>query len=60
MTVLSQHNLRTTIGLIHQVTHLFVDRSGGVLTRAGVEAWLERVTGGVLIARGARLAWERR
>lgn len=38
----------------------FVDRLGGVLTRPRVKAWLERVTGGVLIALGARLAWERR
>ena len=33
---------------------------GVVLTRPKVKAWLERVTGGVLIALGARLAWERR
>lgn len=38
----------------------FVDRLGGVLTRPTVKAWLERVTGGVLIALGARLAWEHR
>jgi threonine/homoserine/homoserine lactone efflux protein len=38
----------------------FVDRLGGVLTRPKVKAWLERVTGGVLIALGARLAWARR
>lgn len=38
----------------------FVDRLGGVLTRPRVKAWLERITGGVLIALGARLAWERR
>jgi threonine/homoserine/homoserine lactone efflux protein len=38
----------------------FVDRIGGVLTRPAVKAWLERVTGGLLIALGARLAWERR
>jgi threonine/homoserine/homoserine lactone efflux protein len=31
-----------------------------VLGRAGVRRWLERVTGGVLIALGARLALERR
>ena len=29
-------------------------------TRPRVKAWLERVTGGLLIALGARLAWERR
>jgi RhtB (resistance to homoserine/threonine) family protein len=38
----------------------FVDRIGAVLTRPRVKAWLERVTGGLLIALGARLAWERR
>jgi len=38
----------------------FVDRIGAVLTRPTVKAWLERVTGGLLIALGARLAWERR
>ena len=38
----------------------FVDRLGSVLTRPRVKAWLERITGGVLIALGARLAWERR
>lgn len=38
----------------------FVDRLGVVLTRPRVKAWLEGVTGGVLIALGARLAWERR
>jgi RhtB (resistance to homoserine/threonine) family protein len=38
----------------------FVDRLGAVLTRPRVKAALERMTGGVLIALGARLAWERR
>jgi RhtB (resistance to homoserine/threonine) family protein len=38
----------------------FIDRLGAVLTRPAVKAWLERVTGGLLIALGARLAWERR
>jgi len=38
----------------------FIDRLGAVLTRPVVKAWLERVTGGLLIALGARLAWERR
>lgn len=38
----------------------FVDRLGAILTRPRVKAWLERVTGSVLIALGARLAWERR
>jgi threonine/homoserine/homoserine lactone efflux protein len=30
------------------------------LTRPVVKAWLERVTGGALVALGARLAWDRR
>ena len=38
----------------------FVGRLGVVLTRPRVKASLERVTGGVLIALGARLAWEHR
>jgi threonine/homoserine/homoserine lactone efflux protein len=37
-----------------------VSRVSAVLGRAGVGRWLERVTGGVLIALGARLALERR
>jgi threonine/homoserine/homoserine lactone efflux protein len=38
----------------------FIDRVGAVLTRPRVKMWLERVTGGLLIGLGARLAWERR
>ena len=38
----------------------FIDRIGAVLTRPRVKMSLERVTGGILIALGARLAWERR
>ncbi|HXT19005.1 MAG TPA: LysE family translocator [Gemmatimonadaceae bacterium] len=38
----------------------FVDRLGVVLTRPRVRATLERLTGGLLIALGARLAWDRR
>jgi threonine/homoserine/homoserine lactone efflux protein len=38
----------------------FVDRLGAVLTRPVVKLNLERVTGGLLIALGARLAWARR
>jgi len=38
----------------------FIDRVGAVLTRPNVKKWLERVTGGLLVALGARLAWERR
>jgi threonine/homoserine/homoserine lactone efflux protein len=37
-----------------------VDRIGAVLTRPVVKLNLERVTGGLLIALGARLAWARR
>ena len=37
-----------------------LSRIGALLGRAGVGRWLERVTGGVLIALGARLALERR
>jgi threonine/homoserine/homoserine lactone efflux protein len=38
----------------------FVDRIGAVLTRPRVKLNLERATGGLLIALGARLAWARR
>ena len=38
----------------------FIDRIGAVLTRPRVKMSLERVTGGILVALGARLAWERR
>jgi RhtB (resistance to homoserine/threonine) family protein len=38
----------------------FIERLGTVLGRPSVKAWLERATGGLLIALGARLAWERR
>jgi len=38
----------------------FIDRLGAVLTRPTVKARLEGLTGGLLIALGARLAWERR
>jgi threonine/homoserine/homoserine lactone efflux protein len=37
-----------------------LSRISGVLGRTGVRQWLERVTGGVLIALGVRLALERR
>ncbi len=37
-----------------------LSRMSALLGRAGVRQWLERVTGGVLIALGARLALERR
>jgi threonine/homoserine/homoserine lactone efflux protein len=38
----------------------FVDRLRTALTRPVVKGWLERVTGGALVALGARLAWDRR
>lgn len=38
----------------------FVDKLRSALTRPVVKAWLERVTGGALVALGARLAWDRR
>ena len=38
----------------------FIDRLRAALTRPMVKAWFERVTGGVLVALGARLAWDRR
>ena len=38
----------------------FVDRLRGALARPVVKAWHERVTGVVLVALGARLAWDRR
>ena len=54
-------SLHIAIGFVWLATYAwFVDRIGGVLTRPTVKAWLERVTGGLLIALGARLAWERR
>lgn len=49
------------MGLIWLTSYAwFIDRLGVVLTRPRVKASLERVTGFVLIAFGARLAWERR
>jgi threonine/homoserine/homoserine lactone efflux protein len=38
----------------------FIERLGTVLARPNVKAWLERATGGLLIALGVRLAWDRR
>jgi threonine/homoserine/homoserine lactone efflux protein len=38
----------------------FVNRLRVALTRPMVKAWLERVTGGVLVLLGARLAWDHR
>jgi threonine/homoserine/homoserine lactone efflux protein len=37
-----------------------LSRLGGFLARSGLRSWLDRVTGGVLIALGLRLALERR
>lgn len=54
-------SIHIAMGLVWLTAYAwFVDRLGGVLTRPKVKAWLERITGGVLIALGARLAWERR
>lgn len=51
-------SIHITMGFVWLTAYAwFVDRLGGVLTRPKVKAWLERVTGGVLIALGARLAW---
>ena len=62
--------LRTSVllAMIHNVLGFawlsvyarFVDRLRTALTRPMVKAWLERVTGGALVALGARLAWDRR
>jgi threonine/homoserine/homoserine lactone efflux protein len=38
----------------------FVDRLRVALTRPVAKGWLERVTGGVLVLLGTRLAWDRR
>ena len=44
-----------------EVAHAYVlSRISAFIGRASVRRWLERVTGGVLIALGARLALERR
>jgi len=54
-------SIHIAMGLVWLTAYAwFVDRLGAVLTRPRVKAWLERVTGGLLIALGARLAWERR
>ena len=54
-------SLHVMMGIIWLTAYAhFVDRLGAVLTRPMVKAWLERITGGLLIALGARLAWERR
>jgi threonine/homoserine/homoserine lactone efflux protein len=54
-------SIHITMGLVWLAAYAwFIDRLGAVLTRPRVKAWLERATGGLLIALGARLAWERR
>jgi threonine/homoserine/homoserine lactone efflux protein len=51
----------SVMGIAWLSAYAFVlSRISAVLGRAGVRRWLERVTGGVLIALGARLALERR
>lgn len=54
-------SIHIAMGFLWLATYAwFVDQLGAVLTRPRVKAWLERITGGVLIALGARLAWARR
>jgi threonine/homoserine/homoserine lactone efflux protein len=54
-------SIHISMGLVWLTAYAwFVDRLGAVLTRPRVKVWLEGITGGVLIALGARLAWERR
>jgi RhtB (resistance to homoserine/threonine) family protein len=49
------------MGVVWLTAYAYVlSRIGVLLGRSGVQRWLERVTGGVLIALGARLALERR
>lgn len=49
------------MGVVWLTAYAYVlARVGILLGRSGVKRWLERVTGGVLIALGARLALERR
>jgi RhtB (resistance to homoserine/threonine) family protein len=49
------------MGIVWLSAYAYVlSRVSAVLDRSGVRRWLERVTGGVLIALGARLALERR
>ena len=49
------------MGIVWLSAYAYVlSRVSAVLGRSGVRRWLERVTGGVLIALGARLALERR
>jgi len=54
-------SIHIAMGFIWLATYAwFVDQLGAVLTRPRIKAWLERITGGVLIALGVRLAWARR
>jgi len=54
-------SIHIAMGFVWLTAHAwFIDRVGAVLTRPRVKMGLERVTGGLLIALGARLAWERR
>jgi threonine/homoserine/homoserine lactone efflux protein len=54
-------SIHIAMGLVWLTAYAwFIDKLGVVLTRPTVKAWLERVTGGLLVALGARLAWERR
>ena len=54
-------SIHIAMGLVWLTVYAwFINRLGAVLTRPTVKAWLERVTGGLLVALGARLAWGRR
>jgi RhtB (resistance to homoserine/threonine) family protein len=54
-------SIHIAMGLVWLTAYAWlIDRLGAVLTRPRVKLWLEGVTGGVLIALGARLAWTHR
>jgi RhtB (resistance to homoserine/threonine) family protein len=53
--------IHIAMGVVWLATYAwFIERLGAVLTRPNVKAWLERATGGLLIALGVRLAWDHR
>jgi threonine/homoserine/homoserine lactone efflux protein len=58
MTLASIHIGMGTVWLAAYI--VFINQLRGVLTAPRVRAWVERVTGGVLVALGLRLAIERR
>lgn len=54
-------SIHVAMGLVWLTAYAwFIGRLGAVLTRPSVKAWLERITGGLLVALGARFTWERR